>query len=39
MFVSFSIDSLLYRGYRDVFTGFLDGSVQELWLIKCLPAT
>jgi len=34
MFLSFSFDSLLSRGSRDVFTGFLTRSVQELWLIK-----
>jgi len=30
---------MLSCGSRDVFTGFLARSVQELWLIKCLPAT
>jgi len=46
-FVSFSIavlliccfaDSVLFSGSRDVFTGLLAQSVQELWLIKfCGP--
>jgi len=39
MFLPFSFDSLLPRGSRDVFTDFLARSVQELWLIKCLPTT
>jgi len=39
MFLSFSFDSLLYRWIRDVLTGLLARSVQELWLIKGLPAT
>jgi len=39
MFLSFSIDSLLSFVSRDVFTCFLARSVQELWLIKGLPAT
>jgi len=39
MFWSFSFDSLLSRASRDVFTGSLARSVQELWLIKGLPAT
>jgi len=30
MFLSFSIDSTLSSGSRDVFTGFLARSVQEL---------
>jgi len=30
---------MLSSGSRDVFTGFLARSVQELWLIKGLPAT
>jgi len=37
--LSFLFDSLLSRGSRDVFTGSLSLSVQELWLIKGLPAT
>jgi len=36
-FLSFSFDSLLSRGSRDVFTGFLARSVQELGLIIGLP--
>jgi len=38
MFLSFSFDSLLSPASRDVFTGSLARSVQELWLIKGLPA-
>jgi len=30
---------MLPSGSRDVFTGFLARSVQELWLIKGLTAT
>jgi len=37
MFLSFSFDSLLSRGSRDIFAGFLARSVLELWLIKGLP--
>jgi len=33
MFFSFSFDSLLSRGSRDVFTGFLARSVQKLWVM------
>jgi len=39
-FLLFSFDSLLSRGSRNVFTGFLARSTQELWLIKgfrCQP--
>jgi len=39
MFLSFSFESLLSRVSRDGFTGFLTRSLQELWLIKGLPAT
>jgi len=39
VFLSLSFNSLLSRGSRDVFTGSLSRSVQELWLIKGLPAT
>jgi len=39
MFLSFSFHSLLFRGSRDVFTGFLIRSIHELWLIKGVPAT
>jgi len=39
MFRSLTFDSLLSCESRDVFTGFLAPSVQELWLFKSLPAT
>ena len=38
MFLSFSIDYMLFCGSRDVFTGFLAHFFQELWMIKCLPS-
>jgi len=39
MFLSLSFDVLLSCRSRDVFNGFLARSVQELQLIKFLPAT
>ena len=39
MLLLFSMDSMLSSGSRDVFTGVLAQSVQELWLIKGLPIT
>jgi len=39
MLLSLSFDSLLSRGSRDVFIGSLARSIQELWLIRGLPAT